>query len=65
MPDPQKRRENMRSAFTVSKGAKEKMNGAGIFLVDDVFTTGATMRSAAEKLKHGGAKFVWAVTMAR
>lgn len=36
-----------------------------IFLFDDVFTTGATMRSAANVLKRNGAKFVWAVTMAR
>lgn len=35
------------------------------FLFDDVFTTGATMRAAGEALKRGGARFVWAVTMAR
>jgi len=65
MRDPQKRRENMRKVFALQAGAKEQMNGVGIFLVDDVFTTGATMRSAAEVLKRGDAKFVWAVTMAR
>jgi competence protein ComFC len=36
-----------------------------IFLFDDVFTTGATMRSAASVLKKRGFKQVWAVTMAR
>lgn len=36
-----------------------------IVLFDDVFTTGATMRSAGRVLKRAGAKRVWAVTMAR
>lgn len=36
-----------------------------IILFDDVFTTGATMRSATETLKRAGAAWVWAVTMAR
>lgn len=36
-----------------------------VILFDDVFTTGATMRSAAGVLKRAGAKFVWAVTIAR
>jgi len=36
-----------------------------VVLFDDVFTTGATMRSAANVLKRGGAECVWAVTMAR
>lgn len=36
-----------------------------VILFDDVFTTGATMRSAANVLKRAGAAHVWAVTMAR
>jgi ComF family protein len=36
-----------------------------VVLFDDVFTTGATMRSAANVLKRGGVKRIWAVTMAR
>lgn len=36
-----------------------------VFLLDDVFTTGATMRAAASVLKRAGVKFVWAITIAR
>jgi len=36
-----------------------------VVLFDDVFTTGATMRSAANVLKRAGAGRVWAVSMAR
>lgn len=38
---------------------------SGVVLFDDVFTTGATIRSAANVLKRAGVRFVWAVTMAR
>jgi predicted amidophosphoribosyltransferase len=43
----------------------ENQRYPAIVLFDDVFTTGATMRSAAFVLKHVGVKFVWAVTLAR
>ena len=39
--------------------------GARIILVDDVCTSGATIRDATRALKQSGAAFVWAVTLAR
>lgn len=60
--DKATRRANMRGAFAVTPGACAPET---ILLVDDVFTTGTTMREAANVLKRGGAKFVWAVTIAR
>jgi competence protein ComFC len=36
-----------------------------VILVDDVFTTGATMRSAANMLKRTGVSKVWSITIAR
>ena len=36
-----------------------------ILLIDDVFTTGATMRSAASVLKKHGVKTVWGLTIAQ
>jgi len=38
---------------------------SSVLLVDDVFTTGATIRSAATVLKEGGVKYVWGVTLAQ
>lgn len=60
MKDREKRLKNMASVFTVNKPPAKN-----IVLFDDVFTTGATMRSAADVLKRAGATYVWAVTMAR
>lgn len=36
-----------------------------ILLIDDVWTTGATMRTCGNFLKRAGAKFVWGLTIAR
>lgn len=64
MKDRKNRLENMQNVFGVQKVASG-MQGESIVLFDDVFTTGATMRSAANILKRAGVKRVWAVTMAR
>lgn len=52
---------NMKDVFCAVNTIQNK----DIILFDDVFTTGATMRSATHALKRAGAKRVWAVTMAR
>lgn len=54
------RLKNMEGVFSVCSESPGR-----VVLFDDVFTTGATMRSAANALKRAGAKYVWAVTMAR
>lgn len=54
------RLKNMDSVFET----KNTVSGP-VLLFDDVFTTGATMRAAAEVLKQKGAKSIWAMTMAR
>lgn len=48
------REENLSSAFRINKNAD--ITGKQIILVDDVFTSGATMNEAAKILKGAGAK---------
>ena len=57
------RRENLKDSFCVRKA--EQVRGKRVLLVDDVFTTGATLRAAAETLKTAGAAHVSALTLAR
>jgi ComF family protein len=61
--DPRERRINVRGAFTVSdpQAVAEKH----VLLVDDILTTGATARAAAQALMRAGAASVWVATLAR
>jgi orotate phosphoribosyltransferase len=43
----------------------EKISGAEILLVDDVFTTGTTVSECARVLRRAGAARVWVATVAR
>ena len=51
----------MRGAFR----AAGELGGARIVVVDDVFTTGATLSACAAALRKGGARSVAVVTLAR
>lgn len=57
------RRDNLKDSFCVRSA--HQIAGKRILLIDDVFTTGATLRSAAEALKAAGASQVTALTLAR
>ncbi len=57
------RRANVRGAFSVSDPVAVK--DQNILLIDDIFTTGATARAAAQALKRAGAAGVWVATLAR
>jgi ComF family protein len=57
------RMENPRGAFLVKNS--EKIKNKKILLVDDVYTTGATIEECARVLKEAGAKDVWGVAVAR
>jgi predicted amidophosphoribosyltransferase len=50
------RRKNIRKVFEVV--SPETVSGKNILLVDDLMTTGATLREAAGALKKAGAKTV-------
>jgi len=57
------RLKNVENAFRIL--SPEKIQGKQILLVDDVYTTGATMQTCAEVLLEAGAKDVYGWTLAR
>jgi competence protein ComFC len=59
----EERAENIKGVFDVNN--QEKIRGKKILLVDDVYTTGATMEECARVLKQSGAKEVWGIAVAR
>ncbi|MYI23432.1 MAG: ComF family protein, partial [Gammaproteobacteria bacterium] len=62
---PQQRMANVRDAFSLRPGADRLHGGGNVLLVDDVLTTGATARAAAETLVRAGVSRVALVTFAR
>ena len=57
------RRENLRGAFGVTQ--PEVVKGREVLVVDDVYTTGATVSECAKVLRRAGATKVWVATVAR
>ena len=61
--DARARRETVESAFQVER--PRLVENERILLVDDVFTTGATVSACAQALKEAGASEVFVLTVAR
>ena len=62
MKDREERLKNMQNVFEIDK--LQESLPAKIILFDDVYTTGATLRSAANVLKRAGVKYVFGITLA-
>ena len=63
--DAQARFRNLRRAFVVPRNQRRNILGRNILLLDDVFTTGATLAAAAEVLLDAGAREIAVATIAR
>jgi len=58
----EQRAENVRNAF---RCGDDSLRGKRVLLIDDVLTTGSTLRACAQALLEGGAQAVWALTLAK
>lgn len=57
---PEERKRNIKGAFSVSR----ELEGENILLIDDIYTTGATLDEAAGALKRAGAKKIYFLVIA-
>lgn len=62
---PGERLSNVAGAFTVPRSVLESLRGAHIVLLDDVVTTGATLRACASALFASGARTISYMTFGR
>lgn len=61
----QMRWDNVRKAFAVSPSGARAVTGKRVVLIDDVFTTGATLKACARELLKAGATQVDVAVLAR
>jgi ComF family protein len=59
----EERRRNVRGAFALARG--RSVDGKNILLIDDVYTSGATVNECSRTLKKSGAKRVYVLTLTR
>lgn len=57
------RQENIKNAF-IFIGNQNDIKNKVVLIVDDVFTTGATLNECAKVLRENGAKEVWGIVLA-
>lgn len=58
-----KRQSNVRGSFEVTDSSR--INGKRVLLIDDVYTTGATLQECVKTLLRANAKQVYAITLAK
>ncbi|MGD9481330.1 ComF family protein [Shinella sp. G-2] len=62
---PRAREDNVRGAFSITPKGREALFGKRVILVDDVYTTGATVAAVTRALKQAGVLDVTVLTFAR
>ena len=61
----QERKMQLEDAFELNESYIQVINGKNILIIDDIYTTGATLQEVAKILVEGGAKTVNSLTLAR
>jgi ComF family protein len=59
------RQRNVAGAFAPHPGALERLRGRRAIIVDDVITTGATVKAVTRALRQGGATAIDVISFAR
>nr|WP_235911977.1 ComF family protein [Mesorhizobium xinjiangense] len=59
------RQRNVQGAFRVAEAGRSRIKGRKVLVIDDVYTTGATVSALARALKRAGAARVDVLTFAR
>ncbi len=59
------RLDNVKGAFHVKSGSEARITGKNILLIDDVITTGATIKASTKALLKAGAERVYVTSVAR
>lgn len=62
---PKARQDAVRGAFRVSRGHRKSLSGRTVILVDDVYTSGATVNACAGALRRAGVERVEVLCWAR
>ncbi len=63
--DRQERLKNLGNCFRLKKGGGDTISQQRILIVDDIYTTGTTLRNAGKTLQEGGAKSLGGILLAR
>ena len=61
---PDERRENVRGSFGIKRNAKPLIEGSHCIIIDDIYTTGATIDEISSTLKAAGAARVGFISFA-
>ena len=63
LKDYKSREDNIKNSFSINNS--ESLKGKNILLIDDVYTSGATLNEATRVLKTGGVKKILALVVAK